>query len=192
MHHTLSAHLQVHRRLARLLRDLPARLTPSFVRRWRTRRGLNRGERYLFDRLRAVRHPSLIGDVIASATLRPTVAGFRRVAAHLASQADDSPRVMGDVVGDEVLVLLKAQGRLYRLAEPASAGRVVDLRHVPVGTRFRIHEREDKVYRVVERGPEIVYYIRTGVLDAVVRAYPKEEGPVNVYLEDAEEYKIRF
>lgn len=157
-------------------------LLPAPLVRWFVRRRLSRGEVYLFDLLRAVHHRSVIGDVVRTATHRPTVESFRRITAHLASQCNDSPRVMSDIVGEELLLLLKAQGALYRIDQTFTGVAVVDLRHLTAGARFRIQLHDDKVYRLIESGPEVVLYMRDGLTDAIVRAYPKEDGPVNVYL----------
>lgn len=168
-------------------RRKPSYLVPSRLIRWWVRHRLNRGEAYLFYLLRQVSSRSLIGDVIAGATYRPTVDGFRRVTAHLASQCNDSPRVMAEIVGEELVLLLKAQGAVYRIDQTCDGVAVVDLRHVKGGARFRVNLNESHVYRVVESSPTMVLYIRDGLTDAVVRAYPKEEGPVNVYLQPTDQ-----
>lgn len=158
-------------------------LVPSWVYRWTCRLRLTRGEAYLFYLLRGVHHNSVVGDLVYNATRRPTVESFRRITAHLASQCNDSPRVMAEVVGEQLVLILKAQGALYRIDQTFEGVAVGDLRHLKVGARFRISLNDDKVYRMVENGPEVVMYMRDGLHDAILRAYPKEEGPVNVYIQ---------
>lgn len=92
---------------------------------------------------------------------------------------------MSDIVGEELVLLLKAQGALYRIDQSCSGVAVGDMRHLKTGTRFRVNLNDAKVYRLVDNGPEVVMYMLDGLTDAIVRAYPKEEGPVNVYLEPA-------
>lgn len=158
-------------------------LLPGAVLRWWTRRRLPRGEAYLFELLAAVRHNSITGDAIARVTRRPTVVNFRRLVAHLAGQCNDSPRVMSEIVGEELTLILRAQAAIYRIDQTFTGVAVADLRHVAGGARFRIHRGDEKVYRVMESNPTHVLYHLDGVTDVLVRAYPKEEGPINVYLE---------
>lgn len=158
-------------------------LLPSWFFRFYVCQRLTDWEVYLFNLLRQVKHNSVIGDIIVTATRRPTVASFRRITAHLASQCNDSPRIMADIVGEELVLLLKAQGALYRIDQTDSGVAIADLRHVRADTRFRISLNDDTIYRVMENNPTMVLYFRDGLSDAVVRAYPKEEGIINVYLE---------
>lgn len=158
-------------------------LLPAALVRWYVRRRLSRGEAYIFDLLRTIKHNSVIGDIIISATRRPTVDDFQRIMAHLASQCNDSPRTMTEIVGEELVLILRAQGALYRLDQKFSGVAVVDLRHLNVGARFRVRLNDLHVYRLIENGPQVVMYMRDGLIDANLRAYPKEEGPINVYLE---------
>lgn len=164
-------------------------LIPAWFVRWTVRRRLSSGERYLFDLLHATpRHVSVMGDIIYNATQRPSMEAIRRLLPHLASQCNDCPRVMGDIIGDELALLLRAQRALYRIDQKTGEDGIAvsDMRHLKPGAKFRITQFDAHIYEVIENSPTLVLYLRSDVDDPVVRGYPKLEGPINVYVLPAE------